>query len=292
MHTFKDLNSAFCESLALVKEQGLNVESRGTKQREILFHHICIEDPTALTIAPPLRRFKPVYAIAEWLWYLSRDKDVKNIGKFAETWLLIQDRKGQAESNYGEYIFEPQYYRFLNNIWKPSQWEWVKEELLSDRDTRRATIAINQPYHKWKNKKDYPCTNNMHFFIRNNQLHLGINMRSNCAVFGFCNDVWTFCMFQQLMLNELNEAGANLTLGRYYHSAGSFHVYERHWKMQDTILANYRKNNTGNYPDLKKYELQSTITYETIKPMIPSKEDVSLDQIKSHTKETMEKIYV
>ena len=62
--------------------------------------------------------------------------------------------------------------------------------------------------------------------------------------------------------------------------------------MQDTILANYRKNNTGNYPDLKKYELQSTITYETIKPLIPSKEDVSLDQIKSHTKETMEKIYV
>lgn len=286
MHTFKDLNSAFCESLALVKEQGLNVESRGTKQREILFHHICIEDPTALTIAPPLRRFKPVYAIAEWLWYLSRDKDVKNIGKFAETWLLIQDAKGQAESNYGEYMFELQH-----NAHRP-QWEWVKEELLRDRDTRRATIAINQPYHKWKNNKDYPCTNNMHFFIRNNQLHLGINMRSNCAVFGFCNDVWTFCMFQQLMLNELNEAGANLTLGRYYHSAGSFHVYERHWKMQDTILANYRKNNTGNYPDLKKYELQSTITYETIKPMIPSKQDVSLDQIKTHTKTTMEKIYV
>ena len=105
MHTFKDLNSAFCESLALVKEQGLNVESRGTKQREILFHHICIEDPTALTIAPPLRRFKPVYAIAEWLWYLSRDKNVKNIGKFAETWLNIQDEQGEAESNYGEYIF-------------------------------------------------------------------------------------------------------------------------------------------------------------------------------------------
>jgi len=286
MHIFKDLNSAFCESLALVKEQGLNVESRGTKQREILFHHICIEDPTALTIAPPLRRFKPVYAIAEWLWYLSRDKNVKNIGKFAETWLKIQDEQGEAESNYGEYIFGEQ------TDLLGTQWRWVTQELLRDRDTRRATISINQPYHKNKNPLDYPCTNNIHFFIRGNQLHLGVNMRSNCAIFGFCNDVWTFCMFQQLMLNELNDCGANLTLGRYYHSAGSFHVYERHWKMQDTILANYRKNNTGNYPDLKKYELQSTITSEEMIGYALPTFDITLEQIKSHTNEIMEKIYV
>ena len=286
MHTFKDLNSAFCESLALVKEQGLNVESRGTKQREILFHHICIEDPTALTIAPPLRRFKPVYAIAEWLWYLSRDKNVKNIGKFAETWLKIQDEQGEGESNYGEYIFGEQ------TGLLGTQWRWVTQELLRDRDTRRATISINQPYHKNKNPLDYPCTNNIHFFIRDNQLHLGVNMRSNCAIFGFCNDVWTFCMFQQLMLNELNDCGANLTLGRYYHSAGSFHVYERHWKMQDTILANYRKNNTGNYPDLKKYELQSTITSEEMIGYALPTFDMTLESIKQHTKDTMEKIYV
>lgn len=286
MHTFKDLNSAFCESLALVKEQGSNVESRGTKQREILFHHICIEDPTALTIAPPLRRFKPVYAIAEWLWYLSCDKNVKNIGKFAETWLKIQDERGEAESNYGEYIFGEQ------TGLLGTQWRWVAQELLRDRDTRRATISINQPYHKNKNPLDYPCTNNIHFFIRDNQLHLGVNMRSNCAIFGFCNDVWTFCMFQQLMLNDLNDCGANLTLGRYYHSAGSFHVYERHWKMQDTILANYRKNNTGNYPNLQKYELKDTITSDAILPHALSHTDITLEQIKSHTKEIMELIYV
>ena len=287
MHTFKDLNSAFCESLAIVKDQGSNVESRGTKQREILFHHICIEDPTALTIAPPLRKFKPVYAIAEWLWYLSQDKEVKNIGKFAETWLLIQDENGQAESNYGEYIFGDQ------TGLSGSQWRWVVQELLRDRDTRRATISINQPYHKNKNKLDYPCTNNMHFFIRDNQLHLGVNMRSNCAVFGFCNDVWTFCMFQQLMLNELNDLGTNLTLGRYYHSAGSFHVYERHWKMQDTILANYRKTHTGNYPSYRKYQLEKIVTLnEMFLEHALTKEDISLEKIKDHTKRVMELIYV
>ena len=100
MDTFKDLNSAFCESLAKLKEQGSNVSSRGSNQREMLFHNICITDPTALTIAPPIRKFKPTYAIAEWLWYLSRDRQVKNIGKFADVWNQIQDAKGECESNY------------------------------------------------------------------------------------------------------------------------------------------------------------------------------------------------
>ena len=286
MDTFKDLNSAFCESLAKLKEQGSNVSSRGSNQREMLFHHICITDPTALTIAPPIRKFKPTYAIAEWLWYLSRDRQVKNIGKFADVWNQIQDHSGECESNYGEYLFDLQH-----SAHRP-QWEWVTEELLRDRDTRRATITINQPYHKWKNKKDYTCTQYIHFFIRDNKLHLGVNMRSNDAVFGFCNDVWTFCMFQQLMLNDLNMFGANVELGNYYHTAGSYHVYERHWKMMDLIYDNYRKTHTGKYPDLKTYKLKDTITTEAILPHALSHSDITLEQIKSHTKEIMELIYV
>ena len=116
-------------------------------------------------------------------------------------------------------------------------------------------------------------------------------MRSNDAVFGFCNDVWTFCMFQQLMLNDLNALGANVELGSYYHSAGSYHVYERHWNMMDLILNNYRKTHTKSYPDLKKYELKSTITSEVMLEHALTHYDVSLEQIKQHTKEIMELIY-
>ena len=288
MDTFKDLNSAFCESLAKLKRKGSNVSSRGSNQREMLFHSICITDPTALSIAPPIRKFKPTYAIAEWLWYLSCDRQVKNIGKFADVWNQIQDAKGECESNYGEYMFTPQAGMdpYVN------QWHWVRSELLKDRDTRRATITINQPYHKFANAKDYTCTQYIHFFIRDNKLHLGVNMRSNDAVFGFCNDVWTFCMFQQLMLNDLNALGANVTLGHYYHHAGSYHVYERHWRMMDLIIDNYRKTHRKNYPDLKTYKLKDTITSEEIISHSLTHEDITLEQIKSHTNEIMELIYV
>jgi thymidylate synthase len=287
MDTFKDLNSAFCESLAKLKRRGSSVASRGSNQREILFHSICITDPTALTIAPPIRKFKPTYAIAEWLWYLSRDRQVKNIGKWAEVWNQIQDSKGECESNYGEYIFNQQYGCPESLL----QWEWVRKELLNDRDTRRGTITINQPYHKYRNPKDYTCTQYIHFFIRDNKLHLGVHMRSNDAVFGFCNDAWTFCMFQQLMLNDLNALGANVELGYYYHNAGSYHIYERHWKMMDLIINNYRKTHRKKYPDLKKYKLKSIITSEDIFQHALSTQDISLEKIKQHTNEVMELIY-
>ena len=61
-------------------------------------------------------------------------------------------------------------------------------------------------------------------------------MRSNDIIFGLCNDVFTFSMFQQLMLNELNSRGANVSLGSYNHHAGSLHLYERHYKMASKIL--------------------------------------------------------
>ena len=143
----------------------------------------------------------------------------------ATIWRQISDKNGQVESNYGFYL-------------KP-QWEWVKQEILGDVDTRRATIVINQPYHKNKNPKDYPCTQYIQFFVRENKLNMGVNMRSNDLVFGLCNDVFTFALFQQLMLIELRDAGLDIELGSYYHHAGSLHVYERHYDMVSEIIPNH-----------------------------------------------------
>ena len=302
MQTYKDLNEAFVESLKTLSEECTVVNSRGTKQREVLWHSIKISDPTALSIEVPARKFKPSYGVTEWLWYLSADPNVKNIGKLASIWQAIADSDNEVESNYGRWIHsEPT----KTGI---TQWQWVLEELLNDRDTRRASITINNSWHKGKNNKDYPCTQYLHFFIRDNNLHLGVHMRSNDAVFGFCNDVFTFCMYQQLMLNELNHSiAANdsleepLKLGHYYHTADSFHVYESHFKMMDKIVANYGKKYTTHgswsgepYPDLKKYVLRDTITMNQIKETkiyLPSQE-LTKEELTSLANNAMELLYV
>jgi thymidylate synthase len=186
----------------------------------------------------------------------------------------------------------------------------VKEELLNDRDTRRASLVINSTHHKGKNNKDYPCTQYIHFFIRQNKLHLGVHMRSNDAVFGFCNDVFTFAMYQQLMLNELNEYISEngdidterIELGHYYHTADSFHVYESHFNMMSKIVNNYGATHASGglfagkkqYPDLKKFRLKDTITLQKIKEnkfYLPN-EDMTKEQIKEYALKISEVIYV
>ena len=297
MKKFNGLNDSFTESMAQLWHDGSDVNSRGTNQKELLFHNMVIEDPTDLNLQVPARRFNPSYALIEWLWYLSKDKAVKNIGKLAGIWKQIADTKDEVESNYGYLIFG-----IKNSHTNQNQWEWVVDELLRDRDTRRATISINQSWHKGKNNADYPCTQSLHFFIRDNKLHLGVSMRSNDAVFGFCNDVFTFCMFQQLMLNELNTLIAKngdiekekIELGHYYHSAGSFHVYEKHYTMCEKITNNYwQKCQQNSYPVLNKIKLKDNITYEWLKDngaFLPI-EDQTKEEMLTHAHKIKELIY-
>ena len=94
------------------------------------------------------------------------------------------------------------------------------------------------------------------------------------------------------MLNDLNMLGANVEIGHYYHHAGSYHVYERHWRMMDLICDNYRKTHRKNYPDLKTYKLKGTITSDAMLEHALTHEDISLEKIKQHTREIMELIYV
>lgn len=244
---FDSLDSAFKSLLHKVNYFGEEVNSRGSKQKELLFQQFEIADPTELMIHSKARKFSSTYAIAEWLWYLSKNPAVNNIGKLAKIWEQIQDEDGEVESNYGVYL--------------SAQWEWAIDEMLGDNDTRRATIVINQPHHKGKNKLDYPCTQYLQFFIRNNSLHLGVAMRSNDIIFGFCNDVFTFALFQQLMLNELNERGAGVSLGSYHHHAGSLHLYERHFEMATKVLTEEPVSPPSN---TRRFELKAGWTWEKL----------------------------
>jgi thymidylate synthase len=242
---YKNLNNSFYWVVSDVLKKGMTVNSRGSEQKELCFYKTIIEDPTDILINYPSRKFNPNYAFTEWLWYLSQVKNTNNIGKMAKIWDMIKDENGECESNYGSYMFPIE------------QWSWVANELISDVDSRRATIAINQPYHKNQNLKDIPCTQYVQFFIRNGYLDMGVYMRSNDVIFGFCNDVFTFGLFHQLMFNDLLEHYPDLQLGEYHHHAGSMHIYERHYKMAEKIM----KDGAGWYKkDLEKIKLRDRIT--------------------------------
>ena len=282
---FKNLNELYWYLLAHVDDQGLEVSSRGSNQREAIFLQCGFNDPTDLQVLYPSRKFNQEYALTEFLWYCSTNRNVDNIGKFAKLWKMIADPNNEVESNYGEYLF------FTFNR-RQSQWEWVIKELKSDPDSRRATIAINQPYHKGKNPQDIPCTQYLQFFIRENKLHMGVSMRSNDIVYGLTNDAFTFCLFFQMMHNELQHKYPDLELGNYTHFAGSMHLYERHYEMASKILS---ESEYINSETTQKFKLKPHVNQKYMEKVITNSgiwyKDTPKEELQEFVKEQEKELF-
>ena len=226
---------------------------------ELLNQSITIDDVCQINIYNPKRKFNVRYALLEFMWYLSMDPKVRNIGKAASIWKDIADIDGVVHSNYGVCLH--------------NGWNRVVNELVRFPESRRAVIALNQPDIDY-GMKDVPCTMFVQFFVRDDKLHLIWNMRSSDFAFGFCNDVAVGMLFLQMMRNELMERTDIpwIGLGSFTYNATSLHCYEPHWHL---LFDNY----TNEVFD--KYELVEEFTWgHVLQDMLylPSR-DIELEQM-------------
>ena len=235
MFVYKDFTTAY---LGLAKEVRDNYDylsaPRGMKVKEKLGVRFEITNPLHRIPYVPARKFKIQYMIAETLWYLSGDNKTEWIANYAPFWRDISDDGLTANSAYGARIFKthPRIAQGALN-----QWEYIKNELRLDPDSRRAFLHIRTPDDSIIGSKDVPCTIGLQFFIRDGKLDLIVNMRSSDLILGISYDVPAFTLLQELMANELN-----VPVGTYIHISNSLHVYERHFGMLDEIL---RKRNVA-----------------------------------------------
>ena len=209
-----------------------------SKAIELLNQSITIDDVCQINIYNPKRKFNVRYALLEFMWYLSMDSGVGNIGKAASIWKDIADSDGFVHSNYGGCLHRG--------------WDRVVAELVRFPESRRAVIALNQPDTDY-GMKDVPCTMFVQFFIRDDKLHMIWNMRSSDFAFGFCNDVAVGMLFMQMMKNELEVWNNHFVdLGSFTYNATSFHCYDHHWSL---VFDDY----TNEVYD--KYELRQHLTW-------------------------------
>lgn len=97
----------------------------------------------------------------------------------------------------------------------------VYEKLLKDPNTRQALMMIWNPATDNKISRDIPCTNWMHFTIRDKKLNLKVQMRSNDALWGTPYNIFNFCAIQEMMAGWLN-----IEVGYYVHQVSCMHVYK------------------------------------------------------------------
>ena len=171
------------------------------------------------------------YAKREIEWYESQSLYVKDIpGDTPKIWQTCADKDGKINSNYGWCIFSDE---------NGSQYDHCLNRLLDDHHTREACMIYTRPSMQVdcnsNEMHDFMCTYSTQVFLNpinefGYNLDYTVFMRSNDAVYGFCNDAIWAKHVRDKIVADLNKCELTVFPGKIIWNAGSLHVYERHFK--------------------------------------------------------------
>lgn len=211
--------------LATLDELLTSIEtpSRVGNTKEMIGYQVILTKINKTFLLNPRRKLSPIYACAEFLWYLKHTKSIKMIKTYAPQYEKFAE-DDEAHGAYG--------WRLYNNISEGSNLSQLSEliDLLqADPDSRQAIVTMwnanDLVSARQKEHKDYPCTLSMQFLIRDGQLNLIVTMRSNDAWLGLPYDIFAFTCIQRLIAQAVG-----CECGTYIHQVGSEHLYEKNWK--------------------------------------------------------------
>lgn len=232
-HNEKELYKVLKELKNIKDHHGYVTDKSGVNMVELIAPRMEL-DPSQPLLYFNGRKSPEKYIEAELQWYLSKDLSVEFIGQKAKIWRDISSAHNEVNSNYGWCIFSKENYNQFNNCF---------EELKKNPESRRAVMIYQRPSMHYDycrdGMNDFICTNNVQCFIRNNELKYIVHMRSNDAIFGFFNDFAWHCYVYNLLYDKLKWngfPGLRKTKTSIIWLANSFHIYERHFDMLDTIM--------------------------------------------------------
>ena len=223
MHqTVNDLRQHFIKEL---NDENFVTDKTGSKTIELIGASF-IADEDAIFGEP-----NKDYIEQEIEWYNSEstniydiDRGVDAVGNDMEppqAWKYSANKFGEINSNYGLLIYGEKYFE---------QYENALDELIRNRDSRRACMVYNRPSiwleYKENGKNDFICTNAVTYYIREGYLDCVIQMRSNDVIFGYRNDY----AWQSYVLNQLAWE-LHMDPGDIHWQVQNLHVYERHFKL-------------------------------------------------------------
>ena len=223
---FNDINQAQLYFYGVLLNSGSSIETRGLDTLEITPAYFKVNNPRARITSLKGRNWKLAPALGELSWHLSGSKDLDFIANYLANWKYFsEDNSHITGSCYGFKIFE-------NTPNKQSKWKNIISLLKNDIHSRRAVITLLDPAEEISLERlDISCTISIQFLIRNGQLDILVNMRSNDLVWGLPYDFFLFSYLQELMALELG-----IPVGIYHHFAASLHIYKKHINLAKKIV--------------------------------------------------------
>lgn len=226
----------YFDLLEKIYKKGKLVSPRGKEILELIDQKIILKDYNYFESRPARSYLKTSrYFWKELAWYFSGNTSNKFIVPHAKMWKNIENSDGTANSNYGHLVF----YKQHGNA--GSAFNWAMDCLFKDKLSRQAIITYNDGSYNIRDNKDYICTQQMHFMIRDEKLICIIYLRSSDAIYGLqYNCPWWSIVQQQLFLS-LKPYYEKLKLGEIIVNIGSAHIYKNHWELVDQMLTGDKK---------------------------------------------------
>ena len=219
---FYNAQNAFIMLYDMITREGID-QDHGTKA--VLNFGFYIENPLDRGINVDWRNFSEKYAEREWKWYLSKNRSVEEIKKYAPIWDKMHNGNNIVNSNYG--------YQWS----RKGQIGMAMYKLLEQATTRQAWISIYDGKEWTEHTHDTPCTLNIGFKILGGKLCMTVIMRSNDLWYGFCNDQYCFSKLQEKVAKELD-----VEVGWYYHFAADLHVYKKQIGLRDKFYEKLKRD--------------------------------------------------
>lgn len=222
---YTSLNQAYSSLIAHVLTNGQQVSPRGMGTTEVLSANFIISDPRSRILTSSVRKWSLPLAIGELCWHLRGRDDTAWLAYYATAWeRFTDDGVTVPGSCYGKKLF-------AEAMSGQSVWDRLKSLLTNDPATRRAAVSFLRERDDLESSRDVSCVSSIQFFLREDKLHLFVNMRSNDLYLGLPYDVFLFSFLQELMSVELE-----CELGEYHHYASSLHLYDRHLERAKALV--------------------------------------------------------
>jgi thymidylate synthase len=211
--TADSASELFTQACHAVLASGNPAAPRGLATIEVLGASLTLTNPRRrLVDVPPARVINPAFAAAEAVWILSGSDD---------PWIYLYNERLADYADDGRLMgaYGPRLRRWHGMV---DQLARVHRQLTEDPGTRRAVIQLFDPEADSGDYKDVPCTLGYRFFLRDGLLHMHTTMRSQDLWLGFCYDIFTATIMQELLASWI---GAGL--GSYWLCVDSLHLYAR-----------------------------------------------------------------
>ncbi|MGM3175180.1 thymidylate synthase [Dickeya lacustris] len=219
----RNITTALVSTLNNILKNGSHVGSRDQEQIEVLSTLTKITKPSERFLVIPGRNNNVFAQVAETMWVLAGRNDLEFLDNYLPRAIEFSDDLKTWRAAYG-----PRLRKWNGTV---DQLQGVIKRFQEDPLTKRAVISIFDPESDYRETKDVPCNNWLHFIQRNGCLDLHVTVRANDAIWGFSG----INFFEWSVLHEIIAKTMGWRVGNISWYVGTFHIYSRHYSTAKKI---------------------------------------------------------